>query len=216
MHNQRRRGHRPQAQALRRADLRGAWARAALALLLMVAVLVLLRTELSPWSRREPGAGPAAGVEATELGAATSPTRSMPGAVGVSPVPGVAAVPPTESRLVPAAGSPSSSPSLTPTGAASPRATPTAAPASVEAGAQGCDFGVGFAELVAALGEETVGRCTGDEYVNLTSGDTHQRTTRGLLVWRRPSIAAFTDGATTWRLCSQTLVSQPSQEPPPC
>ena len=64
---------------------------------------------------------------------------------------------------------------------------------------QPCRFVLGFAVLREQVGADKVGRCLEDERVNPNSGNTEQRTTGGLLVWRRvDNLSAFTDGATTW------------------
>jgi predicted esterase len=77
--------------------------------------------------------------------------------------------------------------------------TPTA-PAAVRA--QGpCRFVGGFAALRAAAGPAVVGDCVEDERsVPATGGGgAQQRTTRGLLTWRRAEPwATFTDGQQTW------------------
>lgn len=63
-----------------------------------------------------------------------------------------------------------------------------------------CELGPGFAALREALGAETVGGCA-QQAMSTASGDTQQRTTTGLLFWRKvDNVPGFTDGATTWLL----------------
>jgi hypothetical protein len=64
--------------------------------------------------------------------------------------------------------------------------------------AQSCEFVLGFAELRALVGPQIVGDCLeAQRYVE--SGDAHQVTSGGLLVWRKgDNWTAFTDGARTW------------------
>jgi lipoprotein-anchoring transpeptidase ErfK/SrfK len=65
-------------------------------------------------------------------------------------------------------------------------------------GAPACRFALGFATLHALL-PATVGTCLEDEGHNPTNGDALQRTTTGLLVWRKAdNWTAFTDGYRTW------------------
>jgi hypothetical protein len=78
-----------------------------------------------------------------------------------------------------------------PAGAASPAAG--ASPV-----APSCAFRLGFARLASLLGD-VVGSCTEDEHTDPVTGDSLQRTTTGLLVWRREdNVTAFTDGYRTW------------------
>lgn len=70
-----------------------------------------------------------------------------------------------------------------------------ARPASAEAAR--CSFAGGFRLLHDAL-PAVVGSCTSAEYYS-ANGDGLQRTSRGLLVWRKgENITAFTDGYRTW------------------
>jgi peptidoglycan/xylan/chitin deacetylase (PgdA/CDA1 family) len=63
----------------------------------------------------------------------------------------------------------------------------------------GCVFRLGFADLRELVGPSTVGACLEDEQHDAESGDGRQRTTGGLLVWRKAdNVAAFTDGYRTW------------------
>ncbi len=61
-----------------------------------------------------------------------------------------------------------------------------------------CRFVLGFQTLHDHL-TQIVGDCLEDEHHNPITGDTIQRTTRGLLVWRKAdNWTAFTDGYRTW------------------
>jgi hypothetical protein len=63
----------------------------------------------------------------------------------------------------------------------------------------GCRFVLGFAALRDLVGAATVGDCLEDERFNPANGDALQRTTGGLLVWRKAdNWTAFTDGYRTW------------------
>jgi len=62
-----------------------------------------------------------------------------------------------------------------------------------------CAFRLGFADLRQQVGPSAVGGCLEDEHHNPESGDALQRTTGGLLVWRKTdNFTAFTDGHRTW------------------
>jgi hypothetical protein len=61
-----------------------------------------------------------------------------------------------------------------------------------------CTFVLGFAQLHALL-PDVVGACLEDEHHNPSNGDALQRTSGGLLVWRKAdNWTAFTDGYRTW------------------
>ena len=61
-----------------------------------------------------------------------------------------------------------------------------------------CSFTLGFAQLHDLL-PETVGTCVDNEVHDPVSGDALQRTTNGLLVWRKAdNWTAFTDGFQSW------------------
>lgn len=61
-----------------------------------------------------------------------------------------------------------------------------------------CQFRHGFAEVYGAM-PDIVGDCVEDESDGPSGTDTQQRTTNGLLVWRRADgLVAFTDGGRTW------------------
>jgi hypothetical protein len=67
-----------------------------------------------------------------------------------------------------------------------------------QSGANGCRFQLGFAALRAAV-PGVVGGCLEDEHHNPENGDALQRTTGGLLVWRKSdNFTAFTDGHRSW------------------
>lgn len=66
------------------------------------------------------------------------------------------------------------------------------------AAAASCRFVLGFAGLHNAI-PSIVGDCLENERHNTVTGDALQRTTRGMLVWRKAdNAAAFTDGYRTW------------------
>jgi hypothetical protein len=76
----------------------------------------------------------------------------------------------------------------------------------------GCRFTHGFAEAKSAI-PDVIGDCTENERTDATSGDTLQRTTRGLLVWRKADgLVAFTDGHRTWVRGPDGLVRVRSNE----
>ncbi|MGH2352593.1 MAG: hypothetical protein ACRDJN_13365 [Chloroflexota bacterium] len=70
----------------------------------------------------------------------------------------------------------------------------------VQAQAQApCRFVLGFATLRDLIGPDVVGDCLEDQRFNPANGNAEQRTTRGLLVWRKAdNWTAFTDGYHTW------------------
>jgi hypothetical protein len=62
-----------------------------------------------------------------------------------------------------------------------------------------CQFVMGFATLRELIGVEGVGDCLENEHHNPENGDALQRTSGGLLVWRKAdNFTAFTDGFRTW------------------
>jgi hypothetical protein len=62
-----------------------------------------------------------------------------------------------------------------------------------------CTFVRGFASLRDLVGAQKVGACLEDERFNGENGNAEQRTTGGLMVWRKAdNFTAFTDGGTTW------------------
>lgn len=62
-----------------------------------------------------------------------------------------------------------------------------------------CRFVLGFATLRDLVGAQKVGNCLENERFNPSNGNAEQRTTGGLLVWRKvDNFTAFTDGGTTW------------------
>ena len=69
-------------------------------------------------------------------------------------------------------------------------------PAAADAQAP-CRFVLGFATLRDLIGSQKVGACLEDEHFNLENGNSEQRTSGGLLVWRKAdNFTAFTDGGT--------------------
>jgi len=84
---------------------------------------------------------------------------------------------------------------------------------SVEAQTSSCRFVLGFAALRELVGAQKVGDCLEDEHFNLENGNSEQRTTGGLLVWRKiDNFTAFTDGGTTWINGPNGLQSRPNSE----
>jgi hypothetical protein len=84
------------------------------------------------------------------------------------------------------------------------------------AGAQAsCRFVLGFADLRHLIGAEVVGDCLEPERFNLINGNAEQRTTGGLLVWRKAdNLTAFTDGYRTWLLGPGGLHQRLNTDPP--
>jgi hypothetical protein len=71
-------------------------------------------------------------------------------------------------------------------------------------------FQLGFSTL-ASLIPSIVGQPLENEHFDLSSGDALQRTSSGLMVWRKAdNVAAFTDGSTTWLIGPQGLQSRPN------
>jgi hypothetical protein len=76
-----------------------------------------------------------------------------------------------------------------------------------------CKFVLGFALLRDQVGPNVVGQCVENEHADARSGDTVQKTTGGLLVWRRiDNAAAFTDGQRTWIVGPRGLQTRPNSE----
>ena len=76
-----------------------------------------------------------------------------------------------------------------------------------------CRFVLGFATLRDLEGVQKIGACLEDEHFNLENGNAEQRTTGGLLVWRKiDNFTAFTDGGTTWVNGPNGLQSRPNGE----
>jgi hypothetical protein len=62
-----------------------------------------------------------------------------------------------------------------------------------------CQFVLGFATLRTLIGPQIVGDCVENERFNPANGNAEQRTTGGLMVWRKAdNWTAFTDGYRTW------------------
>jgi len=73
---------------------------------------------------------------------------------------------------------------------------PAAAPPA--AGVSGCGYSLGFRALRDQI-PGVVGACLEDEHHNPANGDSLQRTSGGLLVWRKAdNFTAFTDGYRSW------------------
>src|SRR5947207_15426377 len=71
-------------------------------------------------------------------------------------------------------------------------------PAAAAPAAARCWFQGGFLLLHDRLPHE-VGTCTGQEQYDPVSGDAMQRSTGGVLIWRKAdNWPGFTDGSTTW------------------
>jgi Domain of unknown function (DUF4352) len=76
--------------------------------------------------------------------------------------------------------------------------TAPALPAAAQ-GAATCAFVAGFDTLRSLAGAQRVGDCLQDQQFDPATGDATQRTTGGLLVWRKAdNWTAFTDGFRTW------------------
>ncbi len=77
---------------------------------------------------------------------------------------------------------------------------PAAAPVPASAPRiSGCQFVLGFAAIREQIGAQVVGDCLENEGHNPENGDALQRTSGGLLVWRKAdNVTAFTDGNSTW------------------
>ncbi len=80
-----------------------------------------------------------------------------------------------------------------------PRPSEAAAALPMDDGAGlGCQYQLSFKTLHDMI-PDVVGDCLIDEHSNVSTGDTLQETTRGLLVWRRAdNVTTFTVGANTW------------------
>src|SRR5687768_17072370 len=76
-----------------------------------------------------------------------------------------------------------------------------------------CQFVLGFADLRGLVGPAKVGDCLENEHHNPANGDALQRTTGGMLVWRKiDNVAAFTDGHRTWVVGPRGLQSRLNSE----
>src|SRR6266568_4681765 len=80
--------------------------------------------------------------------------------------------------------------------------------------AQGaCTFTLGFKALRDQI-PDVVGSCLENEHFNLANGNSEQRASGGLLVWRKAdNWTAFTDGSTTWINGPEGLASRPNAGP---
>lgn len=82
--------------------------------------------------------------------------------------------------------------------------------------AAGCAYAPELEALVRALGRPVVGDCL-EAPRRAPNGNLEQRTARGLLVWNAArSMAAFTDGASTWDGCPGGPRQRASNQPPAC
>lgn len=80
-------------------------------------------------------------------------------------------------------------------------------------GQDACSFVGGFARLRELVGADKIGNCLEDEHFNVENGNAEQRTTGGLLVWRKAdNFTAFTDGGTTWVNGPEGLQKRPNNE----
>src|SRR3954454_5707076 len=80
-------------------------------------------------------------------------------------------------------------------------------------GQSSCRFVLGFETLRNLVGAQKVGTCLEDEHFNLENGNAEQRTSGGLLVWRKvDNFTAFTDGGTSWVNGPNGLQSRPNSE----
>jgi len=148
--------------------------------------------------------GPAAEPQTVEL--LTAPTPAPEPTMTPRPVP----TPPDQLL----AASPPTPPAL-PTGRGAALSLPSPSPSPIAS--LGCSVSEKFVGLVQALGEERVGWCQDDDAANLTTSDSIQRTTRGLLVWdSKQGVAAFTDGSTTWYGCSAGIQRRSTDQAFPC
>jgi hypothetical protein len=85
-------------------------------------------------------------------------------------------------------------------------------PAGVNAAQPGCQLVLGFKTLHDLI-PNVVGPCLENEHHNPENGDGLQRTTGGLLVWRKAdNWTAFTDGSTTWINGPLGLQSRPNDQ----
>jgi Domain of unknown function (DUF4352) len=76
-----------------------------------------------------------------------------------------------------------------------------------------CTFTLGFRALRDQI-PAVVGACLENEHFNVANGNAEQRTSGGLLVWRKAdNWTAFTDGGTTWLNGPFGLQSRPNQGP---
>lgn len=76
-----------------------------------------------------------------------------------------------------------------------------------------CSFTLGFKALHDQL-PDTVGTCLENEHFNPANGNAEQRTSGGLLVWRKAdNWTAFTNGSTSWINGPQGLANRPNSGP---
>ncbi len=76
-----------------------------------------------------------------------------------------------------------------------------------------CSFALGFKSLRDRI-PESVGSCVEDEHFEPSTGNALQRTTGGLLVWRKAdNWTAFTNGSITWLNGPCGLQTRPNEGP---
>jgi hypothetical protein len=76
-----------------------------------------------------------------------------------------------------------------------------------------CGFVGGFSRLRDLVGAQKVGECLEDEHFNIENQNAEQRTSGGLMVWRKvDNFTAFTDGGTSWINGPNGLQSRPNSE----
>jgi hypothetical protein len=116
---------------------------------------------------------------------------------------------PLAAQAVPADRQTAATATEAPAATSSPAATATPVPTADEAG---CAFALGFAELRARIGPDTVGECVAEQEPD-GSGNVRQRTTKGILLWRTAdSHAVFTNGGDTWINGPDGLQRRPNSE----
>ena len=80
-----------------------------------------------------------------------------------------------------------------------------------------CGFTLGFAtlrEMILSQQGDHVGACLENEYFNIDNGNAEQRTTGGLMVWRKAdNWTAFTNGSITWLNGPFGLATRPNEGP---
>jgi hypothetical protein len=90
-------------------------------------------------------------------------------------------------------------------------------PATSTAAQASCSFTLGFKtlrDIIADQYGDRVGLCLENEHFETATGNSLQRTSGGLLVWRKAdNWTAFTDGGTTWLNGPEGLASRPNSGP---
>lgn len=129
---------------------------------------------------------------------------------------GPAAVPtaPISTLPPPTAAPPTAAPTVAP---ALPTETPRPVAPAPAPTRPACTLGPSFEQLGRAVGSDLVGECVENQRTNPATGDLEQRTTRGLLVWRKADgLATFTNGASAYYGCSDGIQKRSSAEPFAC